>query len=360
MKRLLKIKNKIEEEKVDAFLITDSKNCRYLSGFTGSGALMITTEENFLLTDFRYIEQAEKESSSFKIQKYRQFYKTLVEILEEENIKRLGFEAEHLSYDQYIKMKKEVENNEISVEWKPFSETVEKVRMVKTEEEINKIRTAAEISDRAFKKLLPFIKVGVTEREIEMELEYLLKKFGSEKNAFDFVIASGKRSSLPHGRSTERSFSPGDFIVIDFGAVYDGYSSDMTRTVFLGDDPDSRQIKIYETVLKGQILGLETLKPGKEACEIDQRVRKFFEKDGYDKYFGHSLGHGVGLNVHEGPAVSQKSDIELVSGMVVTIEPGIYIPDWGGVRIEDLVVIRDDGYELLTHTEKDMIRIRMD
>jgi len=247
--------------------------------------------------------------------------------------------------------------DKFNVELKSTTGLVKKIRMIKDEAEIDKIREAVRITDVAFNHIRDYIKVGSIERDIALELEFFMKKEGASKNAFDFIVASGKRSALPHGVASTKQLEEGDFLTMDFGTVYQGYHSDMTRTVVVGKQPDKKQEEIYQTVLKAQQKATEVVKAGVKGSEVDKVARDIITKAGYGDYFGHGLGHSLGLEIHENPRLSPRDDTKLESGMVVTVEPGIYLPDWSGVRIEDTVVVREDGCEVLTSSPKELLVI---
>lgn len=236
----------------------------------------------------------------------------------------------------------------------PVSGVVEKLRLIKTESEIKILKEAADIADAAFKHILEFIRPGVTELEVSNELEFFMRKAGAISSSFDIIVASGYRSALPHGVASDKIIETGDFVTLDFGAYYKGYVSDITRTVAVGK-PDDKLKEIYGIVLEAQLRGLAGIKPGMTGKEADALTRNFIAQKGYGENFGHSTGHGIGLEVHEGPALSIKSDTVLEPGMVVTVEPGIYIPGLGGVRIEDDTLITKDHNETLNHSTKELI-----
>ena len=236
----------------------------------------------------------------------------------------------------------------------PLSGVIEKIRLIKTPEEINIIKVACEIADQAFSHILNFIKPGITELEVSNELEFFMRKQGATASSFDTIVASGLRSALPHGVATNKEIENGDFVTLDFGAIYNGYVSDITRTIAVGK-PSNQLIEMYETVLESQLLALQHVKPGMTGREADNIARDFLKSKGYGEAFGHSTGHGIGLEIHEGPTLSSRSDTVLEPNMVVTIEPGIYLPGIGGVRIEDDIVITETGNEKLTHSKKELI-----
>ncbi len=351
MERIEKLKGKLTKASVDAFLVSDMINLRFLSGFTGSaGSLLITPDEAIIFTDSRYTEQAAQESPGFTIIQTLIETDVIKQTMASLGINTIAFEKDHVTYviwEKFLKNFKDL--NLIGV-----SGWVEELREIKSETEIECIAKAQEIAQSAFKEVLSSIRAGVKEIDLALELEFKMRKSGSEGVAFPFIVVSGERSSLPHGRPTDKKLKPGEFVTFDFGARYNGYCSDMTRTVVVGPVSDKHR-KIYETVLKAQLASLSAVKPGVVGKQVDYAGRKVIEDAGYGKYFGHGMGHGVGLNVHERPSVGRASEDVLRPGMVVTVEPGIYIPGFGGVRIEDLVVVTEDGNRNLTVSEKQLI-----
>ncbi len=352
--RIEKLRKKITQLGLDAFLVMAPENRRYLSGFTGSsGVLLITKNQNFLLTDFRYIDQAKIEAPDFQVIRYDgSLVETIKNILERLFIETLGFEEDFITYKQYRELREGIPKIKIF----PEAGLVEKIRMIKDQEEIATIARAAKVADEAFNYILGKIRPGLTEIEIALELEFFMRSQGASSTSFSTIVASGARSALPHGVASEKLIEKGDFVTLDFGCIYQGYCSDMTRTVVIGE-PDRKQREVYQVVLEAQILALENIKAGMSCQEIDALSRTYIAEKGYGQYFGHGLGHGVGLAVHEHPSLSPRDNTELVPNMVVTVEPGIYLPGWGGVRIEDLVVVEEAGLKNLTDSPKDLIVI---
>lgn len=343
--RLARLRERLAQEGLDGLWVTGATNRRYLSGFTGSaGSLLITAGAALLITDGRYISQATAEAPAFTVVRHgAKMLDTLARQAAELGVKALGFEAEHQTVAFFQQARSALEG----VELVPTQGLVEGLRMVKNPEELDLIRRAAQMADAAFDALLPDIRPGVSERDLALALEFDLKSRGAEGLSFPIIVVSGPRSALPHGRPTDRVLQPGDMVTFDWGCIWGGYASDVTRTVVMGE-PSPRQREVYETVLAAQLAGLAALRPGITGREVDAVARKVIEDAGYGQYFSHGLGHGVGLDVHEGPRLAAGFDHELAPGMVVTVEPGIYIPDWGGVRIEDLVVITETGHEVLS------------
>lgn len=352
--RLTKIRKLLIDNQLDGIMIHSPVNRKYLSGFTGSaGILLISQSLAVLLTDFRYIEQAKKQATDFIIIDYMAegLYNEINKFIKKENINRLAIEAEKLSYKEYREY-----NEKLDAQLVPTEKLVENIRKIKDKDEIKRIKQAAAIGDEAFRHILSFLKADISERDIALELEYYMKKHGASDLSFSTIVASGAFSALPHWEPGERKLEVGDFVVMDFGCIYKGYCSDMTRTVVIGK-ASSRQKEIYDIVFQAQMAALEGLGPFKRGKEIDKIARDYIEMKGYGSCFGHGLGHCVGMEIHENPRLSKNEEEEFLPGMVVTVEPGIYIPDFGGVRIEDLVLITDDGIEILTKSPKELIEI---
>lgn len=344
----------ITENNVDGIIITKQQNWHYLSGFTGSNALLlITPSDNLLFTDFRYLEQASNEAAGFKIIKPTALMvDALAEQVNSMGLKRIGFEDDSISYHEYTVYKDKLQGIELI----PLHQEVEKIRWVKDQKEIEALKTAAEITDKAFDYILDKIKPGIKEVEIALELEYFMRKNGAQKLAFDIIAASGFRAALPHGTASNKQIASGEFVVLDFGAVYDGYHADMTRTVVIGQ-PDEQHQQIYDLVLRAQKKAIDLIRPGVKCSTIDLAARDLISVEGYGANFGHSLGHSVGLEIHESPSFSPKDDTVLEPGMVLTVEPGVYLNGWGGVRIEDLVVVTSGGCEILSKSPKELIQL---
>jgi Xaa-Pro aminopeptidase len=347
--RIIKLRKKLNESYLDAAVIIKPENRRYISGFTGStGTVIITQEKLILLTDSRYTEQAKKESQQFNIiDPGIKYLEKIKEIFVDLRVKKFSFEDDYITYKKYLELKEHLSD----FEFVSGKNIIEDLRKIKDDYEIKQVSEAVKISDTAFKYILDFIKPGIKEKDIALELEYHMKKNGAEDTAFPTIVASGWRSSLPHGLASTKEINYGDFVTIDFGAVYKGYNSDMTRTLCVGK-PDDKQFEIYNLVLKAQIEAINNIKEGISCREADDFARKIISDNGYGSYFGHGLGHGVGLAVHEMPALSYKSKDILIKNMVVTVEPGVYIPEWGGVRIEDMVLIQENNVYILTKSEK--------
>lgn len=349
MERVARIRERLQAEGADVFLISNPVNRRYITGFTGSAGLVwISSTKQAILTDFRYVEQVKAECPGWELIRIETYNDALEELIKGENIRSIVFEEEHVTVKQLREWQ-----DRFAVELKGSSGWVEELRMCKTPAEVEHIRRAAQIGDEAFAELLPNIKSGRTEREIALELEYLMRRKGASAMSFAPIVASGPQSALPHARPGERILSYGDFVVMDFGCVVNGYCSDMTRTIVIGE-PEERHLLIYDLVLKAQVEAVEAVAPGKTGAEIDAIAREIIAEAGYGDYFGHGLGHSVGLEVHENPRLSKTDQTVLAPGMIVTVEPGVYLPGFGGVRIEDLVVVTEDGHEVLTSSFKEL------
>jgi Xaa-Pro aminopeptidase len=335
----------LEPLELDALYITRPENVRYLTGFPHpeDAQVLITPEGAFLLTDPRYPE-AERESRLPARVLKREEREALFQDLRG----RVGFEAEHLPYAALERLR------ELSpAEWVPTKGVIERLRLKKSPEEAARIRQAQALAERALERALALLRPGVEEREVALEIEFFLRKEGAEGVAFPPIVASGARGALPHAGASEKRLEPGELITLDLGAKVAGYHSDMTRTVALGK-PSPEMRRVYEAVQEALEVALQGLKPGRTGKEVDALAREALGRHGLDRYFVHSLGHGVGLAVHEGPGLSPYTEEVLEPGMVVTVEPGVYLPGVGGVRIEELVLITEDGIELLSRFPREL------
>jgi len=334
-------------EKTNYFLITNLKNIRYLSGFSGDWAVVLLSKrKRYIITDSRFTEQTEKQTSGFEIitiKKQLSFY--LKQLIQKS--KKVAFESDNLLYSSYRKIRKSLPGRNLV----PTSSVIEKFRMIKTPLEIKKITKAAEIGDLSLSEILKSIKIGVREIDIASEFEYILRKNGSTAHPFPTIAITSVNTSLPHGQPGMRKIKKGDFFLFDFGATYGGYVSDMTRTVVIGK-ASKKQKNIYKLVLKAQISAINAIKVGIKLSDIDGIARNIIDEAGYGENFGHGLGHGIGLEVHEAPGLSHRSKEKVVPGMVFTIEPGIYLPNWGGVRIEDDIAVYRNKINILTKSPK--------
>ena len=347
--RLNNLRKALVQNNIDAILVTQPENRRYLSGFDGSAVYLLITEKKAILaTDFRYTEQASNQAPEFEIimikGKVSEWFPALVR---DTVIKKLGFEADDISYSAY----KQYSDTLAEVEIVPVTGMVENLRTVKEPAEIEYIEKAVAISDAAYNKVSGEIKAGMTEKQVAWEMEKSLRENGSEAVPFEIIVASGPNAALPHHRPTERVISPGETVVIDMGAKYRGYASDLSRTICVGE-PDDTFLKIYKIVLDAQEAAESIIRKGMTGHQADNAAREVIEKAGYGNLFGHSLGHGVGLAEHELPHLSPNADGTLEDGMVYTVEPGIYLSGWGGVRIEDMAVMENGKTRVITKARK--------
>ena len=322
-----------------------------MSGFDGTlGYLLVSSDKAVLLTDFRYLEQAEKQTPHMEVFPLRKKLSEAVAYLcQREGWNKVGFEEEHLTYYIY-----KILSDSIGATLIPLRQQVEQLRAVKEPLEIELIKEAARLTDEAFEEIRPLVKPGIVEKDVAMELQYILHKNGGEGPSFNYIVASGPRSALPHGVASAKELQEGELVTIDFGVYYRGYVSDMTRTFFLGR-AEKEHRELWEVLRKAQLKALDYIKEGVTGAEVDALAREVIEEAGYGDKFGHGLGHGVGLEPHESPTLSQRGKDKLLSGMVVTVEPGVYIPEWGGIRIEDMVLIRKESAEVLTHSPRNLI-----
>lgn len=345
----LRIKKILNTFAGDAILITDPKNRYYFSGFTGTdAALLLTRDENFIFTDSRYHIQAKEQAKDYTLIDSAKTAPT--DLINEKKLTHIGFEEETMTVRAYGLMSKKIGRATLE----GVSALIKDIRKIKDDTEIGYIRHAARIADKAFSYILGEIKPGLTEKELALKLEFFMRDEGAEGLSFDTIFASGVRSAMPHGVASDKKIEIGDLITIDFGCLYKGYASDMTRTIILGS-ANEKQKEIYNIVLDAHNAALAAVRPGAKAKDIDAIARSIIEKAGYGDNFGHSLGHSLGLSVHEFPSLSPKSEEVLMPNMLVTDEPGIYIDGFGGVRIEDLLLVTDDGCDDLTTSDKNLI-----
>jgi len=354
--RIKKCVEVMKHKNIEALLLNSEENVRYITGFTGDSSwALITYENTYLFTDGRFIEQAKNECEgvqSFLWQNPgRPDPKTIEYYLKLNNINNVGFEAEKMSYGIYSKL---IENIS-KVSWIGINNIVEDLRSVKDLYERECLLEACRIADKGLEKILPLIKIGATEKDIANELVYAMKKEGAEKEGFDTICISGKKTSMPHGQPDNKKIQKGDFLTIDFGALYKGYTSDMTRTFVIGKASEE-QIEVYNLVKEAQKRAVESIKSGIKANIPDIEVRKVFG-DKYIKYYYPGMGHGVGLFLHEKPFISINSEDIIKEDTIMTVEPGLYIPNWGGVRIEDCVHVTKDSAKLLTHFDRNLIEL---
>ena len=352
--RLNRLRAALQENEVDAILVSTPENRRYVSGFTGSaGYLLVSESDAVLATDFRYVEQAGRQSPAFRVHELRPRVSWLPELADELGAKRLGFESTQTTYATYEAFQKSISEAEgvNKPELVATSGIVENLRAIKDADEIALLTRAIHIGDEAFAQVSPTIEPGVTEKEIAWEMEKAMRERGAEKLGYDIIVAAGPNGALPHHRADDTVVQSGDAIVIDMGCVYEGYTSDMTRTVLVGEADETFR-RVYDTVLRAQLEAEEQARAGMTGKELDAIARDIIADAGYGEAFGHSLGHGIGLEVHEEPRVSALSEEPLEDGMVFTIEPGIYLSGWGGVRIEDNVVMENGRVRIITTTHK--------
>lgn len=344
-KRIRNLQKCLSIEKVEGILITNLTNIKYLTGFESSSAQLIISEKGgTLITDFRYIEAARKNVSNLEIYQFGKKPKEeFRHLLTKYGIKRLGFESSNVTFNKYRQLANWIGEKRLF----PRLNIVEKLRMLKDDAEIAIIRQSVRLSEKGFRHLKKIIEKGVTEKEIALELELFFKLNGADSNAFDIIVAFGENSAVPHHHTGKKKLSLNDILLIDFGAKLKGYSSDLTRT-FISHRMTDKEKTVYSIVLEAQQKAIEKIRPGVSLAEIDKTARNVITKYGFGDAFGHSFGHGIGLDIHELPVVSLKSEFICKKGMVITAEPGIYLPGWGGVRIEDDVLVTDKGYEVLS------------
>lgn len=348
------VRKRMDLSCLDGLLFTGLENIRYLCGFTGSdGALVVGREESYFLTDSRYWTQSEEEVKEAKIVRYKKKTDGILSLFSELGLKRIGFESSALPFSLYQSL---LEKLPEKTELIPLDTEIKNLRAVKDGQEIGSMREAIKIASDAFEHILKMAREGVVERDLAFEMEFFMKRQGAEDLGFNIIVASGNRSALPHGRASEKRIEKGDLILIDFGSRFQGYHSDQTRTVVCGP-PSPEQKKIYQIVKEAQERAIEKVRPGIALQEVDAAARDHIRQCGYDGYFGHGTGHGIGLAVHEDPAVNKENKDLLTEGMVITVEPGIYLPGLGGVRIEDMVRATADGVEVLTYLAKELREI---
>ena len=347
--RMARVRAILHELDIDALLFLDMKNVRYLTGFTGSdGALVIGEKQEILLVDGRYINQARKEVEGPRVFEYKDKIDGIVAILSDDSLRSVGFESQAMNVNTHLKLKEKLG----ALKLNPMSDQIGALRAVKDEKEIAYIRRAAEISCEALTAVRDLIKPGVRETDIAIELDFRMRRCGAEQVSFPTIVASGANSAQPHARPGSRAIENGDMVIIDCGAVYCGYHSDETCTFAVGHK-NKKQEEAYSLVKTAHDRALEAVKAGIPCVEIDRIARECIETGKLGKYFTHGTGHGVGLDVHEAPRIASNSEMVLEAGMVLTIEPAVYIPDLWGVRIEDMILVKEEGCEVLTRVSKD-------
>jgi Xaa-Pro aminopeptidase/Xaa-Pro dipeptidase len=353
--RLAKLRQILADNNLDAIVIRQPENRRYLCGFTGTkGALFISPEWAILAVPFIYFEQAKRQAPTFELVRFqREFAEVWPDLIAKANARRVAFESAHLTVGKHSKLAAGAEGAELM----PTEGIVESLRAIKDRDELDAIRKAVALADAAFAHIIEFIEAGMTEREVAWELEVYMRTHGAEKVAFDLIVGAGPNGALPHHKVSERVIGLGEPIVMDLGARVAGYNSDLTRTICLGQ-PDERFTEIYDLVLQAQLAAEAVVRGGIVAGEADNAARQVITEAGYGEQYGHGLGHGVGLAVHEKPLIRQGAEAVLKPGMVFTVEPGIYLPDWGGVRLEDMVFVQEDGVDVLSRASKEPVIIK--
>lgn len=336
--------------KVGGILFWSLENIRYLCGFTGGdGVLIAAGQERTFMSDSRYKEQARQETRDATFRKYTRKEEGVARFIQSLRVKRLGFESAAIPYESYRKLKEKLSR----VSLVPLTGEIARLRIRKEPEELENIRRAIQIASQSFLDTLGRFKPGVRERVVAEWLEWRMRRRGGERTSFDTIVASGPRAALPHGLASEKRMQEKETVVVDFGVRFKGYCSDETKTLVLGE-PETKQKKIYEIVRRAQDRAMRAIRPGVNVRQIDAAAREVIARAGYGKFFGHGTGHGVGLAVHEEPTISPRGRGVVEEGMVFTVEPGIYIPGWGGVRLEDMVLVTARGCEVLTVLSKDL------
>lgn len=341
----------LERVGADLLLVSNLSNIRYLTGFTGSEALLVLSPtDGWLLTDSRYTSQANAEVTGAHVVEFSSRMESLARSLQESGAAKVAFEAGYTSVAVYQELCKKVPD----IEFVPADAELSAIRTVKDAGELEILERVAGMASQALLEIVGDVRPGALESDIAWALEVAMRKAGAEGKSFDFIVASGERGALPHGKASDKRLAAGELVTIDYGALFRGYCSDETVTLCLGE-PDSRQREVYETVREAQEIAIEAARPGMSFKELDAKARDHIAAKGYGQYFGHGLGHGIGLDVHEHPTVSPRSTAQIEEGMVFTVEPGIYIPGWGGVRIEDSVVMERNGCRRITRVPKTLM-----
>ena len=352
--RINKVKEELLKINLHGIYVTNITNVRYLTGFSGSaGSVLILEDESYFFTDGRYTEQVKDQVKNCTVHIVGGSH---IEGIQKNNLlksgMRIGFESDHMTFSSFKVLKDKLNQ----VDWEPTANIVELIAAVKDAKEIESLKTAIEITDIVFDEIIPIIKEGITENEIAAQISYKFKKHGAEGDSYDPIVASGWRSALPHATPTSKVLDKGDFVVMDFGALYNGYHADMTRTVVIGAPTDKHK-EIYNIVLESQLAGIDIAKAGVSGADVDNACRTIINNTGYKEYFNHSTGHGIGLEVHTHPRLSSINKEPLLENYVVTIEPGIYLPKWGGVRIEDDCWITNEKCIPLNRSPKELISL---
>lgn len=353
MSRLQKLRHSLVQKELDVLVVSQPENRRYLSGFTGSaGWLIISNNIAYLALDFRYLEQAKRESPEFDVVQIKgDMIGWLLKFLTDFRFRKAGFEADNISFTTHERLLKTIDDDGYQLQLVPVSGLVESIRAIKEPEELQFITEAVKLADAAFDQAKSILRPGLTEKEVAWALEKFLREQGSQAVPFDIIVASGPNSALPHAKPSDQLLLQNVPVVIDLGARVNGYCSDLTRTFVIGDG-DKTFFKIYDIVLGAQLTALATIKDGMNGDQADRMARTVIEQAKYNDSFGHGLGHGVGLETHESPRLGPSSSDLLVDSMVFTIEPGIYVAGWGGIRIEDTVVMQNGRVKSLTRADK--------
>ena len=350
--RIEKVRSVLSES--EAALIESGANRYYLTGFHSSaGLVLITQKDAYFLIDFRYVEKARAQAKGVRVILAEQVYSQIAEIMKADGATLLFPEAEETSLSSFARLKKNLPDVLVANDDR-IDRALREARAVKCVAELACIREAQRMTDETFSYILDRITAGRTEREVMLDMEFYMRRLGSEGVAFDFIVVSGKNSSLPHGVPTDKKIERGDFVTMDFGAVYHGYRSDMTRTVAVGEASEEQR-RVYDTVLAAQAASLAAIRAGAKCCDVDAAARDLINEAGYTGCFGHGLGHSVGIDIHEYPSCSPRSEATLAPGMLMTVEPGVYLEGEFGVRIEDLVIFTADGCENITASPKNLI-----
>lgn len=351
MIRVEKVRNTMRELEIDGLIVYSPYNLRYLANFTGTtGYALLTLDEAYFVTDARYTQQAQKQAQGYTVIEHKTGWMgVFADLIQKHHLKHVGFEADHVSVAMLEAFEDAFDTNLVAT-----TGIVEKIREIKDEKEIQTIREACRISDAAFLHILNVMKAGMSEIEVANELDFFMRKQGASGVSFDTIIASGVRSSMPHGVASEKLIEKGDLVTLDFGCYFQGYVSDMTRTIAVGEPIDQLK-EIHDVVLQAQLLVSTAAGPGKTGVELDAIARDYIASRGYGDYFTHSTGHGIGLEIHEAPNVSRIATQAFVPGNVITNEPGIYLPGVGGVRIEDDIIIHENGGEVIQQVPRELI-----
>jgi Xaa-Pro aminopeptidase len=342
----------LAERKLDAMLVSGAPNIRYLSGFTGdNGSLLITPDRAILFTDPRFEIQAAQESPSWQLKIAKgPLTLELVAAIKRLKLKRVGYEPARLTCDAFDSIESRLP---MGASLEPVNGWIEQLRMVKTADEIDRIRRSVETNSGAFEQTIRRFREGMTESDFAAELEYRMRRLGAEKPSFDSIVAGGPRSALPHAQPTAAKLQNGQLVVVDMGAIQDGYCSDMTRMLFIGT-PTAKVKRLYAAVLEAQLAAVAAVRPGVLATKVDRAARQVLKGHGLDRFFVHSTGHGLGLEIHEPPRIGKRDKTRLEAGMAITIEPGVYLEGYGGIRIEDTLVVTENGAEVITPTNKSL------